>query len=100
MRGFIFTVDMAFAAAGVILLLAILMQSSVPEHSIDSLDYLRVKDATMEWFYTGVVPVFPSPAPDQYMCDTGYRPRVTTDWLDPSSDADWVVQEVCLEVFS
>ncbi|MFH0970920.1 MAG: hypothetical protein V1776_05720 [Candidatus Diapherotrites archaeon] len=97
MRGFVFTLDMALAAAGVLLLFLILIQSiSYPVPST-AFDRIRAKDATMSWFYTGIPVILPTPSPEQYACDLGFRPRVSTDLLDPNDVDDWIIQNNCVE---
>jgi hypothetical protein len=99
MRGFVFSLDMALAAAGVVLLFLILIQSvDFPFPPTLVTGRILAKDATMMWFYGAPASVLTPPLPPQYACDTGFRPRVDTAPLDPLDDASWVTQENCVEV--
>lgn len=96
MRGFILTLDMALAATGVVLLFFILLQSVNPPLESRALGPLLAQDATSKWLYSGVS----SPIPGgslEYYCDTGFRPRVSMQILDPSNPADWESVENCVE---
>jgi hypothetical protein len=95
MRGFVLTLDMALASAGVVVLFFILLSSQNPPMEPQSPSFLRAQDAAMNWMYTGYVP--PIPSSDTYFCRTVFRPRVTNDRIDPSLASDWDEMDICVE---
>ena len=99
MRGFVFSLDMALAAVGVLLLLSILIQGvDFPTPSGQTMGRIVAKDATLAWLYTNTPSALPTPAPSQYACDTGFRPQISTAPLNPNVSTDWVIQENCVVI--
>ncbi len=96
MRGFVFSIDMALAATGVVLLFLILVQSVNSPMDSRALGPLLAQDATMGWIFSSPSSSSPPlPSSDEYYCDTGFRPRVTVELLDPLDPTDWVSQSNC-----
>jgi len=103
MRGFVFSIDMLYGAAIIVLFFSILVSVptsvTIPQHQMLQ---LQAKDAAMAWFYSspGPDPLLVDDCPssgDQFCaCDVAFRPNVTTSPLDYSASSDWSVQTVCV----
>lgn len=98
MRGFVFTIDMVYGAIAIVLLFSILIHSNQPSFSPQyQLLQIQAKDAVMNWFYGGAPGANACPAVSSACaCDTGFRPRVTSDPLLPNVNNSWVSQQVCV----
>ncbi len=98
MRGFVFTIDMVYGAIAIVLLFSILIHANQPSFSPQhQILQIQAKDAVMNWFYGGVPGSDKCPAVSSACaCDTGFRPRVTSDPLSPSLPSSWVQKEVCV----
>ena len=57
---------------------------------------LAAKDEAMAWFYGASVSTESIPANVPFACDVGFRPQVTAVPLDPSDDASWISQTLCV----
>ncbi len=108
MRGFVFTIDMLYGALAALLLLSLFSQAfQHPPISKYTLLQIQAKDKVIEWFYTSPTtvslpqceqpnPPAPPICPDKaFSCDFGFRPKVTTTFLDPTLSSSWVYQVQC-----
>ena len=96
MRGFIFTMDVIFASLLVILTLIALSTTTNSASTSDITLQLAAKDATFAWFFGGVISNPTIVPPQEYACDVGFRPIITTQLLDPASSNSWVQQKSCV----
>ncbi|MDP2666991.1 MAG: hypothetical protein Q8P05_05835 [Candidatus Diapherotrites archaeon] len=96
-KGFIFTIDMVFAALLVILLLVIISTSLNPLPSKLSVSLeLEARDAAIAWFYGDPTPNPTIPPNAEYACDVAFRPIVTTNLLNPSDSSSWDSMTRCV----
>lgn len=88
--------DVIFASLLVILLISTIASISNAPASSDITLQLDAKDATFAWFFSGVVSNPVIVPPQEYACDFGFRPTVTTQLLLPNLSSSWVKQVNCV----
>ncbi|QQR92640.1 MAG: hypothetical protein IPJ89_00130 [Candidatus Iainarchaeum archaeon] len=99
MRGFIFSLDMVFAAVVImaaLVLIGFALQHAPGSPSIASADLaLHAKDnALMRAFGGGATPPVPLTA-DAFACATAFKRVSTTMMQDPSSIGSWTITKSC-----
>lgn len=100
MRGFVFSLDMVFAAAAVmaaLVLVGFVLQHAPGSTSMDSADLaLHAKDAAlMRAFGGGATPPIPVTA-QSFECATAFERVSGTTYLNPSLAGSWSITKSCV----